>query len=109
MPKLTTEFLDTRVFIVHVDALDIAVHFSYKESGDDTLSWSTLGCQYYRRFLFDRHKDSVRTFIMDSNLSWRTRLNSWTSCWINESEDFQPKDLVSSIVAKKGRHQSRKS
>ena len=98
MRKLTGELLDTRVFIFHVDALDIALHFSDEELGDGALSWSSLGCQYFRRFTFDRHKDFVCTFIMDSNLSWRMRLNSWTSRRMNISEDFHPKDLDSSFV-----------
>ena len=46
MRKLTTELLDTRGFIFHVDALNIALHFSNEEFGDGTLSWSSLGCQY---------------------------------------------------------------
>lgn len=39
-----------------------------------------------------------RTFILISSLSCRIRLNSCTSCCMNESSDFQPKDLVSSVV-----------
>ena len=51
MRKLTLELLDTRGFIFHVDALDIVLHFSDQELGDGTLSLSSLGCQYYRRFV----------------------------------------------------------
>ena len=109
MRKLAGELLDTRVLIFHVDALDIALHFSDEELGDGPLSWSSLGCQYFRRFVFDQHKHFVLTFIMDSNLSWRMRLNSWTSHCMNESKDFHPKDLDSSVVPEKERHQSRKS
>jgi hypothetical protein len=43
MCKLTIELLDTRGFIFHVDALDIAFHFSDEELGDGTLSLSSLG------------------------------------------------------------------
>jgi len=51
MRKLTIELLDTRVFIFHVDALDIGLHFSDKELDDGTLSWSSLGCQHNRCFV----------------------------------------------------------
>jgi hypothetical protein len=40
----------------------------------------------------------IQTFIFDSSLSCKTRLNSWTSCCINESSDFHPNDFVSSFV-----------
>jgi hypothetical protein len=69
MCKLTIELLDTRGFIFYVDALDVTLHFSDEELGDGTLSLSSLGCQIYKRSVLDRHKDSVRTFILDSNLS----------------------------------------
>ena len=46
MRKLAGELLDTRVFIFHIDTLDIALHFSDEELGDGTLSWSSLGCQF---------------------------------------------------------------
>jgi len=72
MRKLTVKLLDARGFIFHVDALDIALHFSDQELGDGTLSLSALGCQNHRGFVFDGHKYVVRTFILDSNLSWRT-------------------------------------
>ena len=91
MRRLTIELLDTNGFIFHVDALDIALHFSTQELADCTLSLSSLGCQYYRCFVFDRHKDSVRTFILDSNLTRRTRLKSTISCCMYESNDVQPK------------------
>ena len=40
----------------------------------------------------------MRTFILDSKLSWRTRLNSWTSCWLKASSESHPNDLVNSVV-----------
>ena len=42
MRKPTMELLDVRRFIFHVDALDIALHFSAQELGDGTLSLSSL-------------------------------------------------------------------
>ena len=56
MCELTIELLNARRFIFHIDALDIDLHFFDKELGDGTLSLSSLGCQYYRCFVFDRRR-----------------------------------------------------
>ena len=39
-----------------------------------------------------------QTFILDSSLSCNSLLNSCTSCFKSESEDFQPNDFVNSVV-----------
>ena len=92
----TVELFDTRRLEVYIDALDVAFHLAYEELLNGTLCCGTLRLKMSTWSTI--HQSSSRTFILLSSLSVSTRLNSCTSCCRKESNDFQPKDLVSSVV-----------
>lgn len=95
MTGCTIEFFDSRRLKINIDTLDVTLHLPNKKLGDGAFRLRVLlNCQ-----AADSIRDvSMCTFILDSSLSCRTRLNSCTSCCKKESSEVHPKDFVNSVV-----------
>lgn len=101
--RRTVEDLGSGRLVVDVHTLDVVFHLANKEPLDSALGFGSLGTgEPASRKVSIRERLQNPTFILLSSLSWRTRLNSWTSCCINESSDFHPNDFVSSFVPDMG-------
>lgn len=106
MLLLTVIVLGSCRLEIDVDAFDVALHLADEESLDRSLGQRALKIAETRsapREARGKISKLLQTFILDSSLSCKMRLNSWTSCCRNESSDFHPNDFVNSLVAGRAR------